>query len=86
VAKHPTQVFLVSVNGEWPVSCIVDYGKADLARRVYNEVKHRATIAGCAVSAVKVHRARLIEITEMEVLPPKEVAAEIVQKEVLTQI
>lgn len=71
-------VYLITVEGEWPVSAIADC-HSSTPEVVEREVirKRNASAGGAAFSRVHVWRARLTDLTEVELVPARTVGPEL---------
>lgn len=67
VTKIPEFVYLVTVDTEWPVSVIIDYGPQTTPEAVAHEVGRR--LKGWRPDQVKVWRARLTDVREVDFIP-----------------
>lgn len=82
MAKIPEFVYLVTTDTEWPVSVIVDYGDSTVADRVASEVERRATSQNVLrPDRVKVWRAKLADVCEVDFTPATVVPPSLVLRE-----
>jgi hypothetical protein len=66
----PEFVYLVTVDGEWPVSALADDNPGITAERVAAEVERRARSANVwRPDQVKVWRARLADVQPVDLMP-----------------
>lgn len=73
MTKMPEFVYLVTVDGEWPVSAIAD-DHPSTASRVEKEVARRTKGASPVLPArAHVWRARLADLTEVDLVPSQAV-------------
>lgn len=69
MTKLPEFVYLVTVDTEWPISVVVDYGNA-VADDVARVVDQRGASANVyQVGQVHVWKARLSDIREVDLMP-----------------
>lgn len=75
----PRNVYLVKVDGEWPIDVVAEDGGAErLAERLDEIVKNRSMSAGGAGrKCVRVFRARIGDFEEVEVVPARRVGPEL---------
>lgn len=80
----PEYVYLVTVDSEWPVSALADDHPL-IADRVELEVSRRralGNVSGCvSLSRVRVYRARLVDVVEMDLEPTRTVGASLRERE-----
>jgi hypothetical protein len=74
-------VYLVTVEGEWPVSVIAD-DHPSTPGRIEEEVRRRKRAGSGPESMVRTHvwKARLADVTEVELIPAHTVEAELKAK------
>lgn len=77
-APRTEYVYLVSAEGEWPVSAIAD-DHPSTPSRVEAEVKRRQKDGphGRSLQRIHVWRARITDLTELELVPARQVEAEL---------
>ena len=82
MTKVPEYVYVVTVDVEWPVSVIVDYGDSQTAEQVEREVARRRESANVYHDGqVHVWRARLAEVREVDLMPSTLVRASLRERE-----
>lgn len=76
-AELPEYVYLITVNGEWPVSAIAA-DHPSLPDRIHREIQRRVlTGPQRRINSVHVWRVPVMQATEVQLVPEKTIPAEL---------
>lgn len=83
MADLPEFVYLITMESQWPVTAVVDYGDAGTARRVEEIVDERVKsgYAGTRRNQVHVWKARLADVREVDLVPAQTIGPELRERD-----